>query len=738
MKTDSRSGVIVAVEGARKPVLLKAAKRTRNAFRKFKALRLAKSISEIEQLERLARGAGFGSFQEESGRMPNPVFFLDGEAFKGSPGKTMLHCDEYVRDADEITCHNFDLLGSGKMNLSEGTGGIPEAGRKSEDFQGICWHRDFKSGLEWEPDVFYMDTLITGGNGYDIKVPWELSRFQHIPTLGIAYWITGDERYAREFTGEIDDWIRSNPPLYGVNWTCPMDVAIRAVNWIWGYYFFRDSQMITHEFLTEFLESLYIHGRYIKANLERSPRLTPLASSLLNKKLSPSMLKAGWCRKNTNHYLSDLVGLIYIGAFFPESEECARWFEFARRELTREIKRQVYPDGVDYEGSISYHRLVTELFLSANLLCSNNGVAFPISYLERLEKMLEFIMYYTKPDGTAPQIGDNDDGRLHILARYGDWDRVDHRYLLSVGAALFNRADFERAAGECHQDAFWLLGEEGTMDFGKTEEHGSHLSSKAFPFGGFYIMRSDMLYMIVDCVPADPRAPSGHKHNSRLSFELFAYDKSFIVDPGSYIYTADKEMRNLFRSTRYHNTIVVDGDEQNRFDKDKLFEMGNDATIQVNRWEIGTQYDVLDVEHHGYMRLGNPVIHRRQILFSKIEGFWVIKDILSGEGAHQLDLYFHFAPIDVELSSRFPLAIETKTEGANLAIIPLETEGVSVEIEQAWVAYRYGVKERASMVRYSRMSEAPTSVCNVLYPYVGEIDMDEAAEKAAKKAEALK
>jgi len=61
--------------------------------------------------------------------------------------------------------------------------------------------------------------------------------------------------------------------------------------------------------------------------------------------------------------------------------------------------------------------------------------------MERLEKMFEFILYYTKPDGMAPQINDNDDGRLHILAGYGNWERKDHRYLLSVGASLFNRPD---------------------------------------------------------------------------------------------------------------------------------------------------------------------------------------------------------------------------------------------------------------------------------------------------------
>jgi len=116
------------------------------------------------------------------------------------------------------------------------------------------------------------------------------------------------------------------------------------------------------------------------------------------------------------------------------------------------------------------------------------------------------------------------------------------------------------------------------------------LKSKTFPQGGFYIMRHDDLYMIIDCVPADPKLPSGHKHNSRLSFELFAGDKSFIIDPGTYIYTADKEMRNLFRSTKYHNTVVVDGEEQNRFAEDELFGMNLDAAVKVNGWVVAENY----------------------------------------------------------------------------------------------------------------------------------------------------
>ena len=228
-------------------------------------------------------------------------------------------------------------------------------------------------------------------------------------------------------------------------------------------------------------------------------------------------------------------------------------------------------------------------------------------------------------------------------------------------------------------------------------------------------MRHDDLYLIIDCVPADPKAPSGHKHNSRLSFELFAHDKSFIIDPGAYIYTADKEMRNLFRSTRYHNTVVVDGEEQNRFDEDELFAMNLDAAVKVNRWSVTNKYDLLDAEHNGYARLKNPVVHRRLIYFNKEEEYLVIKDMLTGEGHHKLDLYFHFA--SMELKERDGLVIETDNkDGANIMIIPLETEGVKMEIEKGWVSYGYGSKVKAPIVKYSKVAEVPTEFITIIAP----------------------
>jgi len=244
------------------------------------------------------------------------------------------------------------------------------------------------------------------------------------------------------------------------------------------------------------------------------------------------------------------------------------------------------------------------------------------------------------------------------------------------------------------------------------------LRSKAFPDGGVYILRHSNLYMIVDCSPLDPRPPPAHKHNSRLSFELFAYDKSFIIDPGSYIYTANKNMRNLFRSTAYHNTVVVDDNEQNRIDERDLFSIKLDAGVNINSWQVTNTYDFLDAEHYGYTRLMNPIIHRRQIYFNKEAGYWLIKDLLEGKGCHKFDLFFHFSPIDIMLDREYPFLIRSKdSAGWNLAIFPLDTNNLFVEIKEGWISYSYGTKIRAPIIKYSKRSSAPIAFINVLYPF---------------------
>jgi hypothetical protein len=580
-----------------------------------------------------------------------------------------------VRDAERICRHEFDLLGSGPF-----CSGNP-----------IDWHIDPVSGYRWSKKLFSeLRTQRTVPNGGDLKLPWELSRMQHLATLGKAFRLTRKGSYASEIVDQINHWIDDNPCPYGVNWTCAMDVAIRAMNIIWGYLFIKDASPVTDEFRTRLAVSLWQHGQFILSNLEFGPR------------------KDGSIT-NSNHYITDIVGLLCLGLMCPALKFAEQWKVIGIKALIEEMDRQVYQDGVNFESSVSYHRLVLELFTAAALLCRTNNVVLPNKFWTRLERMFEFVLYVTRPDGKIPVVGDADDGRLFILSNYGNWDRQDCRYLLSIGAMLFDRADMKANTRGFSEEAFWFLGHSRMSAFAALNPESADLQSKAFPDGGFYVMRQSNRYLVACCGEVGTNGVGNHKHNDLLSFELYAGDKPFIVDPGSYVYTRDAKCRNLFRSTKYHNTVVVDGQEQNRFEPGRMFEMTPDAKVLVHKWLSTVDIDLLDVEHTGYARLDPPVSHRRMFQFNKAEGIWNIVDVLSGAGEHSAEWYFHF-DAGIVLAEAGEGIFRTCCEGTNLELALRSETPVAFKIEDGWVSRQYGKKLPAKVLRISGRFE---SVCRL-------------------------
>jgi len=437
--------------------------------------------------------------------------------------------------------HRFDLLGSGwvqvrhgmqcrgmegyQYNMSHGAvvdngegwlSGRINAGNLIEsrriwsivdaDYMPIDWHIDFKSGYRWDDIAWYKDISFGRLPGVDIKVPWELSRMQHLVQFSRAYsgakngmpGYENAEQYIFEFRNQILDFIATNPPRYGVNWSCTMDVAIRVVNWLVAYDIFRVSgASFDQTFEGVFKRSIYEHGEYIINHLEWSPE---------------------FCG---NHYLSDIIGLIFVAAYLPRTPEIDVWLAFSVQELIKEVGKQFYSDGANFEASTCYHRLSAEMVVYATALVmglpedkivaletydsqrhqvrphlkpapitfspvpgSVRESPFPVWYFEKLEKMAEFTMQITKPDGHIPQVGDNDSGRFlkldpvyHYLsiseamdrydnlkdygesqsgADYWDEDHLDHRHLVAAINGLYHRGDFMAFTGSYLQETKFI------------------------------------------------------------------------------------------------------------------------------------------------------------------------------------------------------------------------------------------------------------------------------------------
>ena len=486
---------------------------------------------------------------------------------------------------------------------------LPVAAASS--YQSIDWHRDFLSGYRWNPEEFYLDVRVAPVAGADIKVPRELSRFQHIGALAGGPL----EQGGIEFLLQVLDWIDANPVRRGVNWACAMDVALRVVNWIWGLRLFEPVVAAYPEALGEISRSVYLHGRHIERNLEYYEECTG------------------------NHYLSNVAGLLYIGAAYPEFPESDRWTLFALQELVSEMGREVYVDGAAHEASTHYHRLVAELFVScaalaerlpaarrarlmrvnrskhpvlprlrapeeSGLVLAAQGPVLPRAFYDRLARMAEFTAALTKPNGLVPQFGDNDSARVHKLLPSSHEDVRDHRHLVATIGELLGRDDLQGFGQPAADEAMLVAGGLRGAVAAPRPHVPPSCDTALFPVAGIAIVRRGNAYLAVTCGPNGQGGRGGHGHNDKLSFELNVEGCDIVVDGGCPVYTADAETRNRFRATAAHSTIAVTGREQDAWPPGPagLFRLPERSRPQLAIEPDGT----VSGQHTGY---GAP--HRR-------------------------------------------------------------------------------------------------------------------------------
>ena len=577
-----------------------------------------------------------------------------------------------IAAADRVLKHEFNLLGSGPYIPAD-----PDRRTGRDGYRPIDWYLDPVSALRFPQGILYTDwNLFKMRPGKaDIKLPWELARCQHWPVLGQAYQLTFDEKYAIEIARQLNDFMESNPIGVGINWTCTMDVALRALNWALGLELIRGSKALDDDFWLRAYDALYGHGQFIRNNLENIHEVT------------------------SNHYLSNVVGLFYLAAVFRALPDGQEWLEFCRKSLEEEIKTQVLDDGADFESSIPYHRLVAELFLGAARQADFTNVPFSESYKKRLNEMMTYLLSVLRPDGLMPQCGDADDGRLHIFTGYGHWNPQDPRHLFAPAALILGRPELLSHAGI---DGFWEAAWWG-FDPKKIEASDAPLPpvSRLFSQAGHAVFREEGTYLLVTNSIVGTKGFGNHKHNDQLAFEFHAFGIPFLVDAGSHVYTSDPDSRNLFRGTGYHNTLKIDGVEQNEMNPEWYFRMFDSGTPEhLSFTDAGGKIEYHG-RHIGYQRLKQPIIHERTFRLVKGENALFVTDVLTGKGihssAHNLEWHFHCDP-GVALSSDEGGTIWLDACDKSVGIVSLD--GIPPVPGKGWYSPSYGNKVACSVVDY--------------------------------------
>ena len=569
-------------------------------------------------------------------------------------------CDRAINVARNAARNRFDLLGSGLIDLG----------------MHIDWLTDFKSGKSWERRDYRLQKLVNLNDNSDVKIPWELSRCNHFLPMALAHAISGDELYAVAFANQVISWSEQNEYLQTVNWSCPMDTAIRCMNWLVAYQIFSQKHEFNQEFTTYLTVELYKGGKSIFENLERAGD-----------------------GHNTNHYLTNLLGLLYLGEFFRATTRSNSWRAFAISEMESEMQAQVDADGIDYESSLPYHGLVTEMILLAQQLSTRSDFAFSSEYCRKLSRMVEHLARFSDKDGLVENFGDNDDGRVFKMF----WRTPrDYRDVLSVGAATLADCALPEVFDTpericCTHDISRQSNET------RVEWESVHLADS-----GICQLRSKDLTLNFFANPIGTAGLGNHKHNDLLSFTLHFQGAPVFVDPGSYVYTVNEEWRNQFRSTRSHNTVVVDGSEQNRMVGGLLFLLRSDGTPRLCEWKSNAEFDLAIADHDCYSRLDDPVVHRRSVYLCKLTQTILIRDELIGSAAHSVEFNFHVDDMKIEMLEQHLVQIKPKHSDSGLLFANCDADS-RFQIGTDWVSPSYGVKYPAMSIAHSYRGQLPYS-----------------------------
>lgn len=591
-------------------------------------------------------------------------------------------CRAIISAADRAMIGRFDLLGFEDLDF-----GYP-----------IDWHLDPVSG-DRAPLVHWtrIDSVSPIGDG-DLKVYWEINRTAHFVTLGQAYLLTGDDRYVEEFIRQVISWIESNPAGMGIGWAASLDVAFRAISWLWALALCADSPKLTEHVVSRVLKSLIEHGTHIQKYLSHY--------------FSPN-----------THLTGEALGLFYLGVVLPELQSTEKWRRTGLQILLDQLPLQVQKDGVYFEQASYYHRYTTDFYTHLLLMIRQKGIGISETEIrqlqDKLEGLYEHLFWIRRPDGTWPLFGDDDGGRLIRLMPGAANDFSD---TMAVGAAIFKRGNWKLAAGEATSNLIWLLGADGLAEFDRLTPEKPRELSRSFESSGYVVMRDgwdrDSSFALIDCGHHGSAPGYGHAHSDALSIELAINGTMWLVDPATFVYGADFEMRDWFRSTKAHNTATVDGVGQSV--TSRPFSWASVADCRLIEFADRGDSCVCSGSHDGYRRFDDPVIHQRSVLLLREKSVFIVSDQFTALKRHSYEVRYHFAP-GCEVTASGGGTFEARNSQGDTLTIKFFVSGDTLVlpravVEDGWVSICYGQRVNAPVAVFEVKAEGPIEVTSVMIP----------------------
>lgn len=512
------------------------------------------------------------SFQSTAGHLNLPL---------GGDVAAAVRESDYAKEVRQLTeqirGHQFPLLG-----LTIDTG--PE----------IRWRRDYVNGKETAANYFRLIPYLDIERAGDHKIIWELNRHQHLVLLAQDYILDGSEQNLAQIYAQLESWQAENPFQSGINWASALEVAFRALSWLWIFHFVGDQ--MPPGLRGRFLETLFRHARHIENNLSYY--------------FSPN-----------THLLGEGVALHALGRLFPEFRD------LGAQVVAEQMDKQVHDDGSHFEQSSYYHLYALDMFLFHAVIEDVSD-----SYRAKLERMAEYLHSMMGPQRTLPLIGDDDGGRF--FHPYGRRERFGRATMATCGIFL-NRPEWIASRDDLYEQAAWWL---GPRVFDHAEDASPAHISRLFGDIGIAVMAAGDRHIVVDAGPFGPWG-SGHSHSDTLSLVVRAGDREFLIDPGTFTYVGAE--RNWFRGSIAHNTIRINGADQAV--PAGPFRWTDQPSVRVLSWETNGEQDQLDAacSYRGFT-------HRRRVRFVKPDTIYVTDEISGPPGQHEVEQFWHPGSAEAE------------------------------------------------------------------------------------------
>lgn len=514
---------------------------------------------------------------------------------------------------------------------------------------------------------------------HDVEWTYMLNRHRNWIALGQAYAMTHNEQYAQTWCSQLENWIDSNPIPATPTRSNPawrsIEAGIRCENWIKSFQYMKHSPYFTAELLAKMLVSLHEHAQYIIDDFN------------------------DW-KRTSNWGVIENHGLYMMSIFAPEMKQASSWRQISHERLIETTQLQITQEGTHWEQSPMYHNEVLHCYVSMMTISSRNEVQVDPIFSDTVSRMMRANLYWAKPNHHQPMQGDSDDN--------------DIRDFLTAGAILLQDSTLKYGAfQQLDFDSVWNFGLEGFERFNSLDIQSPEHLSYPFKQSGNYAMRSDWnedaRYLYFHC----GLLGGGHGHADLLHFDLHAYGKDLLSDPGRYNYSDAEPLRRTLKECSAHNTTLVDGIDFTEYVD--TWSYGRIAKPTNVVWNSTSKADYVEAGHNGYRHLQDRVDPLRRIIFVKPD-YWVLVDSFDCQGEHEFSQHFHFALDDIEVDSSDHSCRTLDSSGANLCIIPVKPEQLHSSVETGWISYEYNRKQMKKSLIYKCRSKGFTSMMQVLYP----------------------